>query len=127
MARESAMHIPLFRNSENFRSYQPGDVVFREGEIGSEMFAIRGGKVELRLGEKVLDTLEEDEIFGEMALVDGQPRSATAVAVTECQLVPIDTRRFLFLVQQTPHFALQIMSLLAFRLRRMDAQFAQKS
>jgi CRP-like cAMP-binding protein len=49
------------------------------------------------------------------------------VAVTECELVPIDQRRFLFLVQQTPHFALHIMSLMALRLRRMDTQFAQKS
>jgi CRP-like cAMP-binding protein len=60
------------------------------------------------------------------SLLDGRPRSATAVAVTTCELVPIDLRRFLFLVQQTPHFALQMMSLMAARLRRMDAQFAQE-
>jgi hypothetical protein len=127
MASDTKMRIPLFRNSENFRTYKQGDVIFREGELGSEMYIVRKGNVELRVGERVLDTLEEDELFGEMALVDGQPRSATAVAATECELVPIDQRRFLFLVQQTPLFALQLMSLLAFRLRRMDAQFAQKS
>ena len=69
----------------------------------------------------VLDTLEECEVFGEMALVDKMPRSATAVAVTEVEIVPIDERKFNFMVQQTPNFAITIVRMMALRLRRMDA------
>ncbi|HEU5100134.1 MAG TPA: Crp/Fnr family transcriptional regulator [Roseiflexaceae bacterium] len=57
-------------------------------------------------------------IVGEMALIDDRPRSATAVAATDCRLVPIDERRFTFLVQQTPMFALAVMRVMAERLRR---------
>lgn len=55
-----------------------------------------------------------------MALIDRNTRSATAVAKTACKLVPIDEKRFKFLVQQTPNFALQLMRIIAERLRRMD-------
>jgi CRP-like cAMP-binding protein len=55
-----------------------------------------------------------------MALLDKTPRSATAVAKTDCKLVAVDERRFKFLVQQTPHFSLQLMRIIADRLRRMD-------
>jgi CRP-like cAMP-binding protein len=62
-------------------------------------------------------------VFGEMALIDSNPRAATAVASTACKLVPVSQKRFLFMVQQTPHFSLQIMKVIAERLRKMDARF----
>lgn len=121
MSDEARIKIRLFRNADNFRVYKAGEIIFREGDAGEEMFAIRNGAVDIRVGDKTVATLEQDEVFGEMALVDHHPRSATAIAATDCELVPIDTRRFLFLIGQTPHFALQIMQMLAARLRRMDA------
>jgi CRP/FNR family transcriptional regulator, cyclic AMP receptor protein len=117
----SPIKIRLFRNSTNFRTYQPGDCIFREGEAGAEMFVIRNGTVDIRLGDKTVATLGQDEIFGEMALVDHHPRSATAVAATACEVVPIDQKQFLFLVGQTPNFSLQIMQILAVRLRQTNA------
>ena len=57
-----------------------------------------------------------------MALIEHAPRTATATAKTDCALVPISEKRFTFMVQQTPHFALQIMKVMAERLRRMDAR-----
>lgn len=121
MSDEARIKIRLFRNADNFRVFKAGDVIFREGDSGEEMFIIRNGNVDIRVGEKTVATLEQDEVFGEMALVDHYPRSASAIAATDCELVPIDTRRFLFLIGQTPHFALQIMQMLAARLRRMDS------
>ena len=59
--------------------------------------------------------------MGEMALIDHGPRSATVTASTDCTLAEIDEKRFLFLVQQTPMFALSVMRLLSQRLRRMNA------
>src|SRR5262249_41849162 len=56
-------------------------------------------------------------IFGGMALIDSEPRSATAVAITDVELVPVSEKQFLFLVTQTPYFALRVMRILAQRLR----------
>ena len=67
------------------------------------------------IGNRVLDTLPERSIFGEMALIDGAPRSATAA--TGVKLVPVGEKQFLFLVSWTPHFALNVMRALARRLR----------
>src|SRR5258707_347988 len=121
MADDTRIKISLFRHADNFRNYPAGHLIFRQGETGTEMFIIRKGQAEIRVGDRVVDALEQDEVFGEMALADKLPRSATAVAVTDCELVPIDTRRFLFLVGQTPNFALVMLQLMAARLRRMDS------
>jgi CRP-like cAMP-binding protein len=69
-----------------------------------------------------VEELGSGGVFGEMALIDTGTRSATAIAKTDCRLVPINERRFQFLVQQTPNFALQLMRIIADRLRRMDSR-----
>jgi CRP-like cAMP-binding protein len=70
-----------------------------------------------------LAELSTNEIFGEMALIDDAPRSATAVAKTDVELVPISEKQFLFLVSQTPFFALKVMRVLARRLRATSKSF----
>jgi CRP-like cAMP-binding protein len=97
------------------RTYNAGDVIFQQGDKAEELFVIQSGTVEIRLGNRVLDTLPERSIFGEMALIDGAPRSATAA--TGVKLVPVGEKQFLFLVSWTPHFALNVMRALARRLR----------
>lgn len=72
--------------------------------------------------QRVVDTVGPGGILGEMALIDRNPRSATAVAKTDCQLARVDETRFKFLSQQTPYFALEVMRMLAQRLRHMDEQ-----
>ena len=64
--------------------------------------------------------LSADDIFGEMALIDSEPRSATALAVTDVELVAVSEKQFLFLVSQTPYFALKVMRTLAQRLRKSN-------
>jgi CRP/FNR family transcriptional regulator, cyclic AMP receptor protein len=107
----------LFLNAQRTEEVAAGTTVFHEGDTGEEMYGIVEGTIELRSGGEVIRTLGPDDVFGEMALVDRTPRSATAVAVTDCVLAAIDRRRFLFLVQETPMFALQVMSAMAARLR----------
>jgi CRP/FNR family cyclic AMP-dependent transcriptional regulator len=99
------------------RSFKAGEILFREGDPAEEMYVIKSGKVEIRLGNRVLDTVPESSIFGEMALVDLAPRSATAVALTDVTIVPVAEKQFLFLVSRTPHFAPNVMRVLARRLR----------
>jgi CRP-like cAMP-binding protein len=71
----------------------------------------------------MLAELSTNHIFGEMALIDDAPRSATAVAKTDVELVPISEKQFLFLVSQTPFFALKVMRVLARRLRATNKTF----
>jgi len=70
---------------------------------------------------KVINIIGPGGILGEMALLDNEPRSTTAIANTDCKLAPVDQRRFTFLVQQTPYFAIQVMQIMAERLRRLNS------
>jgi CRP/FNR family transcriptional regulator, cyclic AMP receptor protein len=115
---EGAMKVTgLFRNAQRTMNVSPGDVVFREGDPGSEMFGIVEGQIQLQVKDRVIANLEVDDVFGEMALVDHSPRSATAVATADSVLAVIDEHRFLFLVHETPMFALSVMSAMANRFR----------
>jgi CRP/FNR family cyclic AMP-dependent transcriptional regulator len=114
--------ISLFSKSNDFLSFSEGQIIFKEGDPGKVMYAIIEGEVEILIGNKVVDTVSAGNILGEMALIDTSPRSATAVSKTGCKVVPISRRHFTFLVQQTPNFALEVMQVMADRLRRMNAQ-----
>jgi CRP/FNR family cyclic AMP-dependent transcriptional regulator len=103
------------------RSYKAGDVIFHEGDPAEELFIVKSGKVEVRLGNRLLDTLPEFSIFGEMALIDRSPRSATVVAATDATVVPVGEKQFLLLVSRTPYFALNVMRVLVQRLRAANA------
>jgi CRP-like cAMP-binding protein len=102
------------------RFYPSGRVIFQEGDRGEEFFVIRSGVVEIRSGNRLFETLGENEIFGEMALIDASPRSADAVAKTDAVLAPITEKQYLFLVKHTPYFALKVLRVLARRLRSQN-------
>jgi CRP/FNR family transcriptional regulator, cyclic AMP receptor protein len=110
----------LLRPEVPTRNFSKGDTIFREGEQGDEFFVVVRGKVEIRTGERQLEILGPRGIFGEMALIDDSPRSATVVALTDVTLAPIKEQQFLFLVRHMPAFALKVMRVLAIRLRRQN-------
>jgi CRP/FNR family cyclic AMP-dependent transcriptional regulator len=99
------------------RKYRAGQTIFKKGDVGFELFVIKQGEVELRLGERVLSTLAAGDIFGEMALVDDSTRSALAIALSDVEIVPISEKQFVGLIRETPSFALDVMRVLARRLR----------
>jgi CRP/FNR family cyclic AMP-dependent transcriptional regulator len=99
-------------------TFAPGEVVFAEGDKGDHMYVVRSGELEIVRDGQVVETLSPGGIFGEMALIDGSPRSAMARAKTACELAPIEEKSFLFLVHETPFFAIAVMRALAERLRR---------
>jgi CRP/FNR family transcriptional regulator, cyclic AMP receptor protein len=105
------------------RSAKAGEVIFKEGDEADQLFAIKSGEVAIQLGNRTLAELPANSIFGEMALIDDAPRSATAVAKTDVELVAISEKQFLFLVSQTPFFALKVMRVLARRLRATNKTF----
>ena len=101
-------------------SYRSGDTIFEEGDDGELAYVVKSGIVEIRHMGQVLERVEPGSVFGEMALIDPAPRSAAAVAAGDVQVVPVDKRTFLFLVSEAPYFALNVMRLLARRLRAMS-------
>ncbi len=112
--------IDFFKKQENVVEYKAGDTIFEEGaDSNSTMYAVREGTVEIVLKGAVIDTIEAGQFFGEMSLVDTAPRSATARAKTDAKVIPVDRSRFLFLVHETPTFALQVMHTMSERLRRL--------
>ncbi len=119
------LFLNLFRNAET-TSYPSGQTIFSAEEKGAtmHMYVIIEGQVEILIGSKTLELLGPGEIFGEMALIDDGPRSAAAVAKTDCRMAAVNRRRFEFMVQETPFFALAVMQILADRLRRTDARVA---
>jgi len=116
------MEIHLFDQEKECVVQPAGSTVFSEGDAADCMYAVLGGRVEIRVRGRVMEEVGRGGVFGEMALVEDRPRSATAVVVEEARLVPIERSRFLFLVQQNPFFALQLMAVMAGRLRRMDGR-----
>ena len=107
----------LFRNTTDALELPAGHIVFAQGDTGSDMYGIVEGSVELSVNGRTIATLGRDDVFGEMAIIDQTERMATATATSPTRLAVIDRRRFLFLVHETPTFALQVMSTLADRLR----------
>jgi CRP/FNR family transcriptional regulator, cyclic AMP receptor protein len=113
----------LTGNGTETLSFKAGDTIFREGDNALDLFVIKSGQVRIQIGNKTVAELAPDTIFGEMALIDDEPRSATAIAVTEVELVSVSEKQFLFLVSQTPYFALKVMRVLAQRLRNTNKTF----
>jgi CRP/FNR family cyclic AMP-dependent transcriptional regulator len=102
-------------------SVQAGATIFVEGEPGDRMYRIISGEVDIRYRNRSLAVARAGELIGEMSLIDRDVRSATAVARTDCELAPIDSRRFLAMVQESPAFALEVMELLVKRLRQSNS------
>lgn len=112
--------IDLFRNETDTIAYDRGQVIFSAGEAAERMYVVIEGQVDLSIKDRIVERLGPGGVFGEMALIDAAPRIATAIAASACKVVAVDEKRFKFLVQQTPHFALQLMRVITDRLRRMD-------
>jgi len=110
----------LFSNATDVIPLSAGQILFEKGEKGSNMYIVKSGEVTISDGNYVFETLSAGGIVGEMALMDDQPRSATVRALTQAEVIPIDERRFVFLVQQTPFFALRVMRVMSARLRAMN-------
>ncbi len=112
-------------------TYQAGDYMFREGDLGTEMYIIQTGTVEivkdLENGPTVLATLEKGDFFGEMALLEDLPRSAAARAACETRLLQFNGSTFDQMLRSNPEIAVRMMRKLSHRLRRTDDLLKQLS
>lgn len=104
-------------------TFPAGTSIFREGDPGGIMYVIRSGKVELSIYDEdrqrvVLATFEDGDFFGELSLLDQAPRSATATALTDTEVLVIDRLDLRLLFAEKPDAALDVISALGNRLRQ---------
>ena len=117
---EPIQTVKLYQRPPSPQTFAPGKVIFTEGEEGELLYGIIRGEVEMCVNGKVVETIKEGDIFGEGALVhEDHKRASTAIAKTECQLAFLNRVHFLFAVQQTPMFALEVMRSYSDRFRRL--------
>lgn len=105
--------------------FQAGSTVLKEGEMGNTLLVLMEGHVEVRIKDRVVGEFQPVEVFGEMAVIDSQPRSATVIAKDKCRFARIDQNRFKALIQQRPEFGIEIMRMLVERMRWMDTVAAK--
>lgn len=100
--------------------FSAGQKIFTEGDPGSVMFILRDGEVEISSGGMALSTLWAGDMFGEMSMIDGSSRSATATAKSPVEAVAIDRNQFVELVRQEPEFAMYLLQLMSARVRELN-------
>jgi CRP-like cAMP-binding protein len=109
------------------RKAKKGTVIFRKGDAGSNLFVVSAGAVRISVPSEqgkdaVLNLIIPGEVFGEIAFLDGKQRAADAVAVENCELVVIERRDFMPLLQKYPEIATRLLEILCDRLRRTSEQ-----
>ena len=117
----------LFRNDPNLVKIKAGERLFREGDAGDAMYVLINGEAEVTAGGMSIEVAKAGDILGELALIDGSPRSATVTARTDCELAVIDKKRFHFLVDESPRFAIDVMRVMARRLKQSDQRMSGSS
>ena len=109
--------LEIFEDSGDLLKFSAGTAIFEEGSAGDFMYVVVDGRIRLSLRNEYIAEESTGGIVGEMALLNSDDRSATATAMTDCVLAPIDLHSFKLLIQHTPDFALHVMNVLADRLR----------
>lgn len=110
----------ILRFATEVDSVPAGQTIFNEGDAGDVMYVVKEGEVDVHVRHNIAEVVGPGGIVGEMALIDRGPRSATAIARTDCLLVRVSEARFRFLVQQVPAFSLEVMATMARRLRKVN-------
>ena len=107
------------------RSLQPGEVLFEAGEPGREMFYVLQGGVRLSVGGRALRDMREGDYFGEMSMLLGSPRTATATAAApDTRVVVIGERNFDTILRENPVIVRRILKEMAHRLAAMNERVA---
>src|SRR5919112_5475580 len=142
MTLESLRSVPLFASLDDDAATRlrgllelelrpAGSVLFRKGEPGGAMYLIEGGRVRIHIrdddGDEVtLAELAAGDFFGEMAILDGKPRSATATVAEDARLAVLSREHFHAFLRQSPEVALSMLAALSDRLRRTDEMLRQR-
>lgn len=117
---EPAETVAILQKQPDAQTVSAGEIIFTAGEEGKVMYGILAGEIEMLVNGEVVETLKASDVFGEGALVQPDHRRAsTARAKTDCKLAFIDQHHFLFAIQNSPMFAVEVMRSYSDRLRRL--------
>jgi CRP-like cAMP-binding protein len=112
--------IELFQKPPSPKNFATGELIFQAGEQGNVIYGIVSGEVEIWVDGKVVEIIQQGDVFGEGVFVHlDRKRDATAIARTDSLLAFLDREHFMFAVQQTPMFALEVIRSYSDRLRRL--------
>jgi CRP-like cAMP-binding protein len=115
------------KEGELGRVYLEGEIIFHEGEEGDRMYVVQSGTVRITKktasGSLTIATLAQGEIFGEMAVFDTMPRSATAVAAGETRILTIDKKKLFQTISRDPTIVLRMLESMSRRIRKLDEEF----
>jgi CRP-like cAMP-binding protein len=112
--------IKILQKNSQIQSFNAGEVIFQQGTEGNEMYGIIEGEVEMLVNDKAVEIIKKRDVFGQGALLHSEHlRASTARAKTDCKIASLDQKRFLFAVQETPMFALEVMKSYSDRFRRL--------
>ena len=117
--------IARFQDSPHRFALAAGKILFKEGEPGELMYVLLEGTVDVVIGGTVVESVAAGTVLGETAIIDGSPRSATAISTTPCLLTAVATAQFDALVSETPEFSRFVMQVLSGRLRRMNQRLLE--
>ena len=112
--------VGIFQKQPDPKAFSAGQVIFEEGQPGDEMYGIIEGKVDILVNSKVVETIDTGEVFGAGILIGIKNRNYTAIAKVDTKLGFLDRKKFLFAVQETPMFAIQVMKSYSERLSRLQ-------
>ena len=117
---EPVRTIELFQKPPSPKTFSASSLIFKAGERGDVIYGIISGEVEILVNGKVVETIQKGDVFGEGALLHlDHQRDSTAIAKTDSLLAFLDREHFMFAVQQTPMFAVEVMKSYSDRLRRL--------
>ena len=114
-----ALTVSILQKQPQPKTFSAGETIFQEGDPADLMYGILSGEVDLLVNGKVVETIETGAVFGTGALVEVKDRTYSAIAKTNCQLAYLDRQHFLFAVQETPMFALEVMKSYSERISRL--------
>ena len=109
-----------FRNDPAIKTVPSGVTLFKAGDPADFVYILVDGQANLLVGKTVVEVAVRGNLLGEVALIDGKPRSATVVTRTQCRVLPIDAARFHALMRELPEFSDYVMNAMAERMRRMN-------
>ena len=125
--QEEINFLTLFSHETETKKLAPGEILFQMGDPPDSLYIVKTGELQIFAGTLAFETVGQGGIIGEMALVDQSPRSASVKAITAAEVIPIDQKRFLWMVSQTPYFSIRVMKVLTARLRHVDEMLKAKS
>jgi CRP/FNR family cyclic AMP-dependent transcriptional regulator len=107
------------KNAGTNMRYAAGSIIFKEGDPGDCMFVVQSGVIEMLINDRVVDVCGPNEAMGFLSAIDSAPRTATALVREAAEVSAIDQRKFRFMIDEVPNFALYIMEAMSHRIRGM--------